>query len=143
MFDLDHEAMDLGYAIEPRTEPVRDDEPETPLVQPGFQLPAAVWVLMIGCYAIFFASMFMLASGSGFALMMVTIAALYGLMFFGTAGLLAALPGRSAPSPLDQGRPLQTWCGPMSVGAVYSQVLIVPVGIAIFAVSILLIATFA
>lgn len=143
MFDLQNEAMDLGYAIEPQGRPAPDDAPLADIVQPGFQLPGAVWVLMIGCYAIFFASMFMLASGSAFALMMVVIATLYAVMFFGTASVLAALPGREAPSPLDQGKPLQTWCGPMSTGSVYSQVLIVPFGIALFAVSILLIATFA
>ena len=94
---------------------------------------------MLGCYAIFFTAMAALASGTRHGLFMVTISILYVVIFFGTSTLLAKLPGIRDESPLDRGKALPTWCGPMSRGAVYGQVLIVPVGIAIFGVEAALI----
>lgn len=139
MFDLEQQAYDLGYDLD--DVPVRDlPEPKAaPIVQPGFQLPASIWKLMGACYFVFFSAMIGLAAGSAFALFMVVIAALYTLMFFATGSVLAALPGRLGRSPLDEGKPLPTWTGPMGRGAVMGQVLIVPFGIALFGTAVMLV----
>lgn len=141
MFDLRHERFDeiyeaemhfVGFA-EPRQEPPRS------IVQPGFQLPTPIWMSMIGCYAIFLGAMAALVAGSGFALFMVAISIFYVIVFFTGSTILANLPGVRGTSPLDRGEALPTWCGPMSRGSVYGQVLIVPAGIAFFGVAVALI----
>lgn len=139
MFDLAHEAWDLGYALDEPVVGPRLVTPDQPLVQPGFQLPAAVWKAMGACYITFFSAMAGLVGGHGFALFMVAISALYTLMYFGTGSVLARLPGIAAASPLDQGQALPTWTGPMDRGAVFAQVLIVPVAIALFGVAVMLV----
>ena len=145
MFDFRQERFDEIYSAE--LEFHGPDEPQAKpkidVAQPGFQLPSSVWALMLTCYAIFFAGMTALVAGSGYALFMVVISALYAVVFFGTGTILANLSGRNDTSPLDKGQPLPTWCGPMSRGAVYGQVLIVPIGIAIFGMSVALIGAFA
>ncbi|WP_037499419.1 hypothetical protein [Sphingomonas jaspsi] len=140
MFDLEQQAWDLGYhpdeaplAAWSRTDP-------RPIVQPGFEFPVDVWRLMGACYTVFFSAMAGLAAGSGTALFMVVISALYTLIYFGTGCVLARLAGPQARSPLEQGVPLETWTGPMERGAVYGQVLIVPFGIAAFGMAVMLIA---
>lgn len=141
MFDFRQERLDEIYCAE--IEFHGSDEPQAKppatVVQPGFQLPSSVWALMLACYALFFGGMTALVAGSGYALFMVVISALYAVVFFGTGTVLANLSGRGDKSPLDNGQALPTWCGPMSRGAVYGQVLIVPVGIAIFGLAVALI----
>lgn len=139
MFELEQQAWDLGYHPDEAPLAASAKVDPRPIVQPGFQLPASVWKLMGACYAIFLAAMAGLASGSGFALFMVVISALYTIMYFATGSVLAGLSGRQDPSPLDEGKPLPTWAGPMSKGSVYGQVLIVPFGIALFGVAVMLI----
>lgn len=143
MFDFEQQAWDLGYHPDEAPLAASSKVDPRPIVQPGFQLPASVWRMMGGCYVIFFAAMAGLSADSGMALFMVVISVLYTLMFFTTGGLLAALGGKQGPSPLDQGKPLPTWAGPMSRGAVYGQVLIVPFGIALFGAAVMLISWWA
>lgn len=138
MFDFRQERFDELYCAE-----VEFHGPDVPqarlsatVVQPGFQLPSSVWALMLACYAIFFGGMTALVAGSGYALFMVAISALYAVVFFGTGTILANLAGRNDKSPLDKGQALPTWCGPMSRGSVYGQVLIVPIGIALFGTAV-------
>jgi hypothetical protein len=142
MFDFRQERLDEIYGAEEQFHGPDEPQPRpsATVVQPGFQLPAAIWLLMLACYAIFFGCMASLAAGSGFALFMVAISTLYAVMFFGTGTILANLPGGAGKnSPLRTGKALPTWCGPMSRGAVYGQVLIVPAGIAIFGMAVALI----
>lgn len=113
------------------------------IVQAGFQLPAGIWLAMLACYTVFIGAMAVVASGSSFAIFMVVISALYVVVFFGVARKLALLPGQRDTSPLSQGRPLETWCGPMSYSSVVGQVLIVPFGIALFGVSVAIIGALA
>lgn len=143
MFDLEQQAWDLGYHPDeaPIAAPSKPDP--RPIVQPGFQLPASIWTMMGACYVIFFGAMAGLAADSGFALFMVLISALYTLMYFATGTILAALPGNLGRSPLDEGRPLPTWTGPMGKSAVMGQVLIVPFGIALFGTAVMLISWWA
>ena len=138
MFDFRQERLDEIYGAEVDIHSAAQPrfEPSAPIVQPGFQLPASVWKLMIGCYGIFFSGMTALVVGSGYALFMVVISVLYAVVFFATSMVLANLAGESDRSPLDNGLALPTWCGPMSSGAVYGQVLIVPVGIALFGTAV-------
>jgi hypothetical protein len=141
MFDLRQERLDEIYEAEEQffsLAETRQDQP-APIVQPGFQLPASVWMLMVGCYVIFFGGMTALVAGSGFALFMVIISILYAGVFFATSTILANLSGIGGISPLKRGEALPTWCGPMSRSAVYGQVLIVPAGIALFGVAVALI----
>lgn len=141
MFDLRQERLDEIYEAEEQFltfSEMRQEQP-APIVQPGFQLPVSVWVMMIGCYILFFAGMTALVAGSGFAMFMVAISILYAIVFFSMSSILANLAGTRAGSPLDRGDALPTWCGPMKRGAVYGQVLIVPAGIALFGVAVALI----
>lgn len=134
MFDLEQNVWEFDYAVD--TSPVRVERVEPrALVQPGFQLPARLWSAMFALYAVFFVAMAGVVGGKGPGLFMVAISAIYAIVYFGTASVLANLPGAADRSPLDEGRPLQTWCGPMSGHAVYGQVLIVPLAVEVFGVS--------
>ena len=138
MFDLRQERLDEIYEAEEQSLNIaeaRQDQP-APIVQPGFQLPTSIWGLMIGCYVLFFAGMIVLVAGNGFSLFMLAISIFYLVVFFSTSSILANLSGTRDRSPLDRGEALPTWCGPMSRGSVYGQVLIVPAGIALFGVAV-------
>lgn len=139
MFDLEQQAWDLGYYPDEAPLAASTKVEPRPIVQPGFQLPSLVWRLMGSCYLVFFAAMAGLASGSGMAMFMVVISALYALMYFGTGTVLASLAGPQMRSPLEEGKPLATWAGPMNRNAVFGQVLIVPLGIALFGTAAMLI----
>lgn len=138
MFELRQERLDEVFEAEEqllsRAE-TRQEQPAT-VVQPGFQLPTLVWILMAACYAIFLGAMTALAAGSGLALFAILISSIYVVVFFSTSTILANLPGERSSSPLDRGEALPTWCGPMNLGSVYGQVLIVPAGIAFFGVAV-------
>lgn len=105
----------------------------------GYQFPAAVWGGMFAFYGIFFVAIFAATGGSGYARFAIVVSALYTVMYFGVARIIARQGGRRDISPLDQGQPLQTWTGPMSSKAVYSQVLIVPLVLAIFGIGMAII----
>jgi hypothetical protein len=58
-------------------------------------------------------------------------------MFFGTARAVARQSPRQAASPLERkGASLQTAFGPMSRGAVFGQILVVPVAVAMFGIAV-------
>lgn len=143
MFDFRQERHDEIFEV-------RDSLPDAappaaaaqPIVQPGFQLPASIWQAMVACYAIFFTAMAVLVGSSGFALFMVAISIFYTVVYFSAGALLAMLPGLSDKSPLDEGRPLETWCGPMDRRSVWGQVLIVPFGVAMFGTLVALLSKF-
>jgi len=103
---------------------------------PGFQLPASLWSALLACYVVFFAGIVFGTAGSGKAIMAIAISALYAAMFFGLARVMARQAGPEPRSPLAQGRPLDTWCGPMSPAAVYGQILSVPIALAFFGLAI-------
>lgn len=107
----------------------------------GFELPRAIWFSMLGCYLVFFAAIAFATGGSGAARFAVIVSVLYTAIYFGVARIGARQAGAEEPSPLDRGKPLQTWTGPMDAKSVYSQVLIVPIAIALFGAAILTITT--
>lgn len=114
--------------------------PPVAIANPGFQLPARIWKTMVACYAIFFVAIFAATGGSGVARFMIVVSVLYTVMFFGLARIGARQAGREERSPLDRGQPLSTSTGWMDARSVASQVLVVPVIIAFFGVSIAVIA---
>lgn len=108
----------------------------------GFQLPRRLWMTMLGCYAVFFGALAVATGASGAARFAIVVSVLYTLVFFGVARIGARQAGAEERSPLDRGKALQTWTGPMDAKAVYGQVLIVPMAVAGFAVAISVIAAF-
>ncbi|PKP97456.1 MAG: hypothetical protein CVT76_04460 [Alphaproteobacteria bacterium HGW-Alphaproteobacteria-15] len=129
------------------TEMMADVSPDKPLppdhetsrVQHGFQFPAWIWGAMLGCYAIFFLSVTLATGSGGRAVFAIVVSMLYTAMYFGLATVLSSIKGHEKPSPLAQGRPLQTWTGPMSSSAVAGQVLAIPLALVVFGIGILLI----
>ncbi len=107
--------------------------------QAGFQFPRRLWALMLICYGVFFAAIAMATGGSGLARFVIIISVLYTVIYFGVARIGARQAGKERSSPLDRGEGLSTCTGKMSAEAVYSQVLIVPVTIALFGIAIMII----
>ena len=91
---------------------------------------------MLGCYALFFATILIATGGSGHARFAIVVSALYTAMFFGTARALARQAGAEITSPLDRGTPLITATGPMNMASVASQILIVPLVVALFGTAV-------
>lgn len=105
----------------------------------GFQLPRSVWTIMLACYVTFFAAIALATGGSGAARFAIVISALYTAMYFGVARIGALQAGPEEKSPLELGKKLDTWTGLMDTKAVYGQILIVPLAVALFGVAILII----
>lgn len=107
----------------------------------GFQLPRSVWMAMLGCYATFFAAIALATGGSGAARFAIIVSVLYTGMYFGLARIGARQAGPEGKSPLALGKKLDTWTGLMDKKAVYGQILIVPIAVALFGVAILVISS--
>lgn len=105
----------------------------------GFELPNDIWFSMIGCYAVFFIGLLIALGSEGRAIFAIVISALYTVMYFSVAAMLAALSGSATTSPANQTGSLMTHTGPMSRAAVYGQVLIVPLAVALFGIAVSLI----
>lgn len=105
----------------------------------GFELPPGLWTVMLGSYALFFATLMVATGGSGHARFAVIVSALYTAMFFGTARAMTRQAGPEARSPLSRGKPLMTATGPMDMASVASQILVVPLLVALFGTAIALI----
>lgn len=104
-----------------------------------FELPASVWQVMTACYAVFLIALLASTGGAraGFA---IAVSAIYVAMFFGTARMIARQGPPQDPSPVHSSRThLQTAFGPMSRGAVFGQILIVPLAAAVFGLAIAMI----
>lgn len=106
----------------------------------GFQFPRRIWLAMFACYATFFIAIAIATGGSGPARFAIIISVLYTAIYFGVARFAARQAGPEARSPLDQGKMLDTWTGPMDKESVYGQVLIVPFAVSLFGLAILVIA---
>ncbi len=140
MFDYQTERFDLDFADRTDTDPGIGIAPRRPPVaQPesrGFELPARIWLAMIGCYGLFLASMIAALGSSGRAALSIAVSLVYVVVFFSVARIVVAQnPGRQ-PSPLDRDGFLMTHFGPMDRKAVYGQVLVVPVAVAIFGMTV-------
>lgn len=105
----------------------------------GFQFPVGVWLAMLACYAVFLIALTLATGGSGHARFALIVSLGYVVIYFGLGRVMARQAGPEAPSPLNRGADLQTWCGPMDKITVYGQVLVVPACIALFGIGIALI----
>jgi hypothetical protein len=117
-----------------------DDPHETSGLQHGFQIPGWIWVTMLSAYTIFFAAIIAAMAHDGETIFVLVVSVGFAVTFFGLAKVLSALKGVERRSPLaSRGGVLQTFCGPMSRGAVAAQILTVPACIAFFGLAILVI----
>lgn len=125
-----------GHSLNIIAAPAREES--TPARQDGFQLPRLIWAIMLASYGLFFASIISAVGRSGEARFVIVIAVCYALIFFGGTIALNRIAGPEKPSPLAQpGGKLQTWTGPLNIKEVASQVLIIPLCIAGFALVVL------
>ena len=104
-----------------------------------FEFPRWIWAVMLGGYATFLGGLFAATAGEGRAVFAVLISGLYMAMFFGTARVLAKVDGRRVVAFDRTGGMLNTWTGPMSIGSVAGQVLVLPVLLGFFGVAIAMI----
>jgi hypothetical protein len=101
------------------------------------ELPGWMWRAMFACYGVFFAGLIAAAGHSIEAGFMLAISIGYTAMYFGTAVILIAQKPAPRRSLFALGLgPLSTYTGPMSTAAVASQVLTIPMCLALFGVSI-------
>lgn len=134
-------------ALRGREEPVRiassvvetEANDNAPAQQPEarmFELPAAIWRAMAGCYGVFLLAL-LGATGGAHAAFAIVISAVYVAMFFGTARAMLRQAPSQPRSPIERpGAVLQTAFGPLARSEVYGQVLIVPAAVAFFGVAI-------
>ena len=105
-----------------------------------FELPSAIWIAMIGSYAVFLAAL-LGATGGSRAAFAILISVVYIAMFFGVARVMLGQSNPQPPSPLDRsGSKLQSLYGPLGRLEVYTQVLVVPFAVAAFGIAISVIA---
>lgn len=140
MFEAPHDRHEFAVAerfedllpeIAPATVAPSRVQPE----QRGFELPARVWQAMIACYGVFFLAMVTALGGSGKAMLSILVAVVYVAVFFGAARIVMRQNPAREPSPLDRTGVLATWCGPMDRKAVYGQILVVPLAVALFGIA--------
>lgn len=105
-----------------------------------FGIPTVIWGSMAASYALFFFGLILGTGHDGRALFMIAISMLYAAMYFGTAFVLNSLgaSGRNTQSQWSKGK-FDTYTGRMSFGAVYGQMLVVPIVFAIFGLGIAII----
>lgn len=106
-----------------------------------FGIPAIIWGSMAASYSLFFFGLILGTGHDGRALFMIAISMLYAVMYFGTAFALNSLGAsrrRKQKSEWINGQ-FDTYTGRMSFGAVYGQMLVVPMVFALFGVSIAII----
>lgn len=105
-----------------------------------FELPRAIWISMIGSYAVFLAAL-LGATGGNRAAFAIVISVVYIAMFFGVARVMLGQSNPQPTSPLDRsGGKLQSLYGPLGRLEVYTQVLVVPFAVAAFGIAISVIA---
>ena len=124
----------------PQPEPEATEKPLQPETN-DLQIPQPIWHAMWGAYTLFFGGLFAAVGHEASALFMLAISIAYTLMYFGTASVLFGLNRPHSKTLFEHGMgPLQTWTGPMSRRAVAGQILAVPLCLALFGVSIAIIA---
>jgi hypothetical protein len=101
-----------------------------------FEFPRWIWAVMLGGYGTFLGGLLGATARSGQAEFAIAISAFYVAMFFGTARVLANVDGRRVGAFSRTGGKLNTWTGPMGLGSVAGQVLVLPVLLGFFGVAI-------
>lgn len=128
----------------PEVRPAQDNDNEAAIAprvgeRTTFEIPQAMWGAMIACYAVFLMTL-LAATGGGRAAFAIAISAVYVAVFFGTAkvGLRQQPPQASSPLSTPGGK-LQTLYGPLGLKEVAVQLLVVPLAVVMFGLSILVI----
>ncbi|MEW4468914.1 hypothetical protein AB1K62_13900 [Parasphingorhabdus sp. JC815] len=106
-----------------------------------FGLPRSVWSIMMTCYAIFFGALAVAMGHDGGAIFVLVVSGLFALMYFGTGFVLnsiGAASRKNQKSEWVEGK-FQTQSGPMSFGAIFGQMLILPILFAIFGIAMIII----
>lgn len=101
-----------------------------------FEFPRWIWAVMLGGYGTFLGGLLGATAGGGRAEFAIAISAVYLAMFFGTAYLLAGVDGRRVGAFNRTGGKLNTSTGPMGIGSVAGQVLVLPVLLGFFGVAV-------
>ncbi len=101
-----------------------------------FEFPRWIWAIMLGGYGTFLGGLLGATAGDGRAEFAIAISAVYLAMFFGTAYLLAGVDGRRVGAFNRTGGKLNTSTGPMGIGSVAGQVLVLPVLLGFFGVAV-------
>lgn len=140
MFEAPHDLRDYALAerlddLLPEVAPALDAPTRAQPEQRGFELPARIWQAMIACYGVFFMAMIAALGSSGQAMLSMVVAVVYVAVFFGAARVVIRQNPAHTPSPLDSRGVLATWCGPMNRKAIYGQILVVPIAVALFGVA--------
>jgi len=106
-----------------------------------FGIPAIIWGSMAASYALFFFGLILGTGHDGRALFMIAISMLYAIMYFGTTFVLNSLgaSGRTEQKSQWIKGQFDTYTGRMSFGAVYGQMLVVPIVFALFGLGIAII----
>lgn len=106
-----------------------------------FGIPTIIWGSMAASYALFFFGLILGTGHDGRALFMIAISMLYAIMYFGTAFVLNSLgtSGRTKQKSQWINGQFDTYTGWMSFGAVYGQMLVVPIVFALFGLGIVII----
>lgn len=108
-----------------------------------FEMPRWIWGVMLSGYAVFFAGLIAATAGQAGAVFAIVISILYTAMFFGAAFVLANQDKRQAGEfTKGPGGKLATSTGPMGLGAVASQMLVIPILLGFFGVAIAIIRAF-
>lgn len=106
-------------------------EPDAPVNDVPFSdVPSAVWKLFLGAWTVMFALFWLLFGTNGEARFVVAISILFGLMYFGLPMVLL----RQTTPAKGSGRwksEVQTFTGPMPIGAVLVQIILIPVAMII------------
>lgn len=106
-----------------------------------FGLPRAVWGIMLTCYAIFFGALAVAMGHDGGAIFVLVVSGLFAIMYFGTGFALNSISATSRKNQKSEwidGK-FQTQSGPMSFGAIFGQMLILPILFAIFGIAMIII----
>lgn len=137
-------AAELPIETGPVDVPIEDNDNEAlPLHRTGeslgFQIPPAIWIAMVGCYAVMLVAL-LAATGGAHAAFAIAISAVYVAMFFGTARSMLRLAPAQPRSPLSRADgKLATLYGPLARSEVAVQMLMVPALIAGFAIAVAII----
>lgn len=102
-----------------------------------FELPASVWTVMFGSYAVFFAALFIATGHDTAAIFALVISITYTVMYFGAAAVLNNVNAaeREVLPAVQSSGGIETQTGWMDNGAAYAQILTVPLSLAGFAVA--------
>lgn len=132
--------------VEPDADFAQDKQTPTRPAQPehsDLEFPGWIWAMMFAGYATFFMSLVVATGKDASTLFALVVSIGYTVIYFSAAGMLVGLRQSGRTSPFSRGlAPLQTYTGPMSISAVFGQVLVIPLCLAAFGVAIAIICAF-